>query len=180
MYTNIEIEFKCKIDENTYNRLIDKLGLSNRIFEQTNYYFDTEHEDLLNKKLVLRIRKKSEDYYKITLKSQHEQETFEKHVPITKDKAMNLLKNGFNTNEFYDFDTQVIHRATLVNLRASVVYEGGKLFIDKCEYLGVTDYEIEYEALDYSKGLVTFNKFLETEKISFVKSKKKSERAFGR
>ena len=181
MYTNIEIEFKCKIDKETYDRLINQLDLLSRIFEQTNYYFDTPETSMLNRKLVLRIRKKSEDYFKITLKSQQEQETFERHVLITKEKAAELLEKGFSTKEYFeDFDYFVSHQATLKNYRASIVHEGGKLFLDKCEYNGQIDYEVEYEAIDYSKGLMIFNKFLETEKIPFVKSKKKSERAFGR
>ena len=180
MYSNVEIEFKCKIDEKTYEKLINKLDLGNRIFEQTNFYFDTPEKTLLNQKLVLRIRKKSENYYKITLKSQSVHETFEKHVLLTKEKALDMLSNGFDTNEYFDFSYFVTHQATLINHRASVIHESGKLFLDKSEYNNTTDYEIEYEAIDYSKGLQIFNKFLENENIPFVKSKKKSERAFGR
>ncbi|MDL2292043.1 CYTH domain-containing protein [Acholeplasma sp. OttesenSCG-928-E16] len=180
MRTNIEIEFKCKIDEKTYNRLIDAFNLRDAIFLQTNYYFDDEKLSLLSRRLVLRIRKKSDTYYKVTLKSQHHEETFEKHILLTKEQALDMLENGFNVNEFFDFDCFVKHRATLDNYRVSVVYENGKLFFDKCVYNDNVDYEIEYEALDYQKGLETFNNFLKAEKIPFMTSKKKSERAFGK
>lgn len=58
MNKNKEIEFKTLISQDIYEKLLDEFGLSNNIFPQTNFYFDTEDTKLLNEQTVLRIRKK--------------------------------------------------------------------------------------------------------------------------
>ena len=42
MKTNIEIEFKTLIDENTYLKMLKLFNLENNVFEQINHYFDTD------------------------------------------------------------------------------------------------------------------------------------------
>ena len=38
MYTSLEIEFKCKIDEDTYKLLLEEFNLTNEVKTQINYY----------------------------------------------------------------------------------------------------------------------------------------------
>lgn len=175
--TNMEIEFKTSISENKYNELLDKFDLRDNIFKQTNYYFDTVNLDLSKSKTVLRIRQKGERF-KVTLKKQSEVGAFENHVFLTKDEALDLIENGFNTKKYFDeIDFDVKFYSSLDNYRVSTPYLEGTLFLDKCVYRDVVDYEVEYEYFDLHEGEKIFKDFLNEHEIEYLKTKRKSEKA---
>lgn len=179
MTKNIEIEFKTGLTSEKYHELLKRFKLENNIFKQINHYFDTDDYILNQKKIVLRIRQKSDDRFKVTLKSQSEQGAFESHVLLHPDQAKNMIKNGFNTKDFFeDLDYFVTFKVSLDNYRVSTPYEGGVLFLDRCDYCNVTDYEVEYEVDDYHLGQKLFEKFLNENGIVQMPTKRKSERAF--
>jgi uncharacterized protein YjbK len=179
MIKNIEIEFKTEISNKKYEELLKKFNLENNIFKQVNHYFDTDNYDLNQKKMVLRIRQKPNDRFKVTLKSQSEQGAFESHVLLQKQQALEMIEHGFNTKDFFDeIDFFVTFRVSLDNFRVSTPYQGGVLFLDRCEYCNVVDYEVEYEVGDYHEGEKLFHKFLDDYGIKFVPTRRKSERAF--
>ncbi len=179
MTKNIEIEFKTSISVDKYNELLQLFNLENNIFKQTNHYFDTDDFNLNHEKIVLRIRQKHENKFKVTLKSQSENGAFESHVLLKKDQAEKMIANGFNTTDFFeDLDYFVTFKASLVNYRVSTPYEGGTLFLDRCEYCDVVDYELEYEVSNYDEGLRLFERFVSKHDIPIKTTKRKSERAF--
>jgi uncharacterized protein YjbK len=179
MTKNIEIEFKTQISEEKYNALLHHFHLENNVFKQTNYYFDTDDYILNEKRVVLRIRQKSDTHYKVTLKSQSEQGAYESHVLITKEQALEMIENGFSTKEFFDdMDYFVTYRVNLINYRVSTPYDNGVLFLDRCEYCGVQDYEVEFEVSNYHDGELAFKRFLDKFEINQMPTKRKSERAF--
>ena len=98
--SNIEIEFKTAIDKEKYLELLELFELVDNVFKQTNFYFDTINLDLNNDHTVLRIRQ-NDDRYKVTLKRQSEERAFENHVFLTKEQALEMIENGFNTKEFF-------------------------------------------------------------------------------
>lgn len=175
--TNIEIEFKTKINEDIYNKLLKTYDLENNVFEQTNYYFDTD-DLLLNKdKVVLRIRQRG-SRYKVTLKSQNELGAFENHVFLQPEQAKKMLENGFEVNDFFeDYDFFVTKKATLTNYRAKTYVTGGILFLDKCSYYDQVDYEIEFEVENYEEGYRAWQNLLDENNVEYVATKRKSERA---
>lgn len=176
---NIEIEFKTIVSKEKYDTLLKDFGLQDNIFKQVNYYFDTDHYDLNNQQIVLRIRKKRDTYYKVTLKSQSTRGAFENHVLLSKEQAEEMIKNGFSTKDFFeDIDYYVTFKVSLDNYRVSTPYLEGILFLDRCEYCNTTDYEIEYEVRNYDEGLAIFNNFLKEYQIELHPTKRKSERAF--
>src|SRR5690606_10421773 len=119
MHMNVEIEFKTRIEKKNYETLIEAFSLEGNVFKQINYYFDTNDLDLNQKQMVLRIRQKREDSFKLTLKSQNEQGAFEYHVFLTKEQADDMKANGFQTKDFFDHvDYFVSWQATLENFRA--------------------------------------------------------------
>lgn len=178
MNKNIEIEFKTRISEETYHKLLSDFDLENNVFKQTNYYFDTDNLDLNQRKTVLRIRSKGPHSFKLTLKSQHEQEAYEFHVFLTKDEAEHMIKHGFNTKDYFEeFDYFVTFKTSLDNYRAKTPYKRGTLFFDLCEYCGQRDYEIEYEVDHYEEGLKVWYEFLEKNHITQTPTLRKSERA---
>ena len=87
MTKNIEIEFKTIVSKEQYETLLKRFNLEDNVFKQVNYYFDTDTYQLSQQQMVLRIRKKSETYYKVTLKSQSDQGAYENHLLLTKDQA---------------------------------------------------------------------------------------------
>ncbi|QWB95844.1 CYTH domain-containing protein [Mycoplasmatota bacterium] len=180
MTKNIEIEFKTVISEEKYVELLHRFNLENNVFKQVNHYFDTDNYDLNAESIVLRIRQKGEDRYKVTLKSQGEKEAYENHVILSKAKAEAMIENGFNTNEFFNNieNKFVSFKISLDNFRASTPFEGGTLFLDRCDYCGTTDYEIEFEFNHYDDGKIIFENFIKTQNIDFLPTKRKSERAF--
>ncbi|MFU8792985.1 MAG: CYTH domain-containing protein [Acholeplasmataceae bacterium] len=178
MNKNIEIEFKTAITKEKYEELLALFNLENNIFKQVNYYFDTDTFDLNKQKTVLRIRQKRENFYKVTLKSQSEHGAFESHVLLNEDQAKDMIEHGFYTKDFFDdVDYFVTFKAELQNERVSTPHTHGTLFFDRCEYYGITDYEVEYEVEDYEEGLIVFKQFLAEHHIPFVLAKRKSERA---
>lgn len=179
MTKNIEIEFKTGVTFEKYHELLKQFKLENNIFKQINHYFDTDAYDLNQKQIVLRIRQKSDTHYKVTLKSQSELGAFESHVLLQPEQAKHMIEHGFNTKDFFDdLDYFVSFKVSLDNYRVSTPYEGGTLFLDRCDYCNVIDYEIEYEVDDYHIGQKLFEKFLQDHGIAFVQTRRKSERAF--
>lgn len=178
MTQNVEIEFKTIIPLETYQHLLKKFDLENNIFKQVNHYFDTDEYTLNQKQIVLRIRQKG-DLYKVTLKCQSDEEAYEKHFVLDKEKATDMIENGFQTKEFFDdIDAYVTFRVSLDNYRVSTPYEGGTLFLDCCDYCNVRDYELEYEANNYRDGKIIFENLLKNNNIEQIPIKRKSERAF--
>ncbi|MDY0075483.1 MAG: CYTH domain-containing protein [Acholeplasmataceae bacterium] len=179
MTKNIEIEFKTGVTSEKYHELLKHFKLENNIFKQINHYFDTDDYQLNQKKMVLRIRQKGDQRFKVTLKSQSEHGAFESHVILQPNQAKDMIANGFSTKDFFeDIDYFVTFKVSLDNYRVSTPYEGGTLFLDRCDYCNVTDYEVEYEVDEYEQGKKLFTQFLDEYGIIQTPTKRKSERAF--
>lgn len=178
MNQNHEIEFKTIISEENYHSLINKFILTDNIFLQTNHYFDTSDLKLSKHAIVLRIRQKGDRFFKLTLKSQQEDNAFESHILLTPEQAKEMIHNGFQTKAFFtDLDERVTFVASIDNYRASMPYQQGVMFIDRCEYCGTVDYELEYEVTNYEEGYHQFHLFLEQHVIKKVSTRRKSDRA---
>lgn len=179
MTKNIEIEFKTIVSKAQYESLLKRFKLEDNVFKQINYYFDTDTYELNQKQMVLRIRQKSDVYYKVTLKSQSDQGAYENHLLLSKAQAEHMINHGFNTKDYFEnLDYFVKFRVSLDNYRVSTPYQDGVLFLDRCEYCNTVDYEIEYEVNNYHEGLRVFETFLKEHEIDYQPTKRKSERAF--
>ncbi len=176
MTKNKEIEFKTFITEEQYNALLKEFGLEDNVFAQTNYYFDTPDTKLLKEKTVLRIRQKGNNY-KLTKKTRAEVGADETHILLSGATAEEYLRDGFDA-KIIGLPYQVAYQCELTTHRASTPYKDGTLFLDKSEYYGHVDYEIEYEVDDVKQGKADFMDFLEKNNIVFKESIRKSKRAF--
>ncbi len=177
MTSNKEIEFKTLITKEKYEELLKKFNLENNVFSQTNFYFDTENTDLREMKTVLRIRQKGENY-KLTSKCHEDGAALETHMLLTKNQALDMLKNGFNAKIINLPKLDVKNIAQLTTHRVSTVYKDGVVFFDYSEYYGHVDYEVEYEVDSIEQGKIDFESFLHEYNIEFSKSTRKSERAY--
>lgn len=179
MNKNVELEFKTVIPKEKYEEIISEFNLDDNIFLQTNHYFDTPELELSNRDIVLRIRQKGSRFFKVTLKSQHPEDAYESHILLSREQAQAMLKDGFDTKLFFPkLDYFVTYQTSIDNYRASLPYHHGIMFIDRCEYCGQIDYELEYEVPEYNEGLKQFERFLSNHFIQFIKTKRKSDRAF--
>ncbi len=176
MYVNKEIEFKTLITKEQYDNLLLEFGLDNNVFAQTNHYFDTEDTKLISEQTVLRIRQKGNNF-KITKKTRADVGADETHILISKEKALDILENGFDAS-IIGIPYFVHKVAELTTYRVSTPYKNGTLFFDKSEYYGNTDYEIEYEVDDVKEGTLDFQKFLNDHEIVYKESIRKSKRAY--
>lgn len=176
MTTNQEIEFKTFITKEKYEELLNSFDLENNIFSQTNHYFDTNALDLMNNKVVLRIRQKG-NYYKLTKKAQADVGSIESHILVKPDIAQQMIQNGFDAN-IIDLNFQVRKIAELTTYRVSTTYKDGTIFFDRSEYYGNIDYEVEYEVDSEEQGKIDFEGFLAEFNIPFKESIRKSQRAY--
>ena len=67
---------------------------------------------------------------------------------------------------------------SLTTYRVNVPYKNGLLAIDKCEYLGEVDYELEYEATSYEQGKREFVEIVNEFGVKYKKSEAKIKRAY--
>ena len=176
MDKNKEIEFKTFISKEQYDNLLEEFHLTNNIFPQTNFYFDTEDTLLMKDQTVLRIRKKGNNY-KLTKKTRSTIGADETHILIINEKAFEMLENGFDAS-IIGLPYFVKNIAELTTYRASGPYKDGTIFFDRSEYYGHIDYEIEYEVDEVDQGLKDFRDFLDTHQIEYKESIRKSKRAF--
>lgn len=174
MNTNIEIEFKTFITKDKYEELMQKFNSDNNTLIQINHYFDTVDSLFQKEKKVLRIRQKK-DQYKLTKKSKGDGCNIENHLFLTKDEALNMISNGFNANIIGE-NVNVINVGSLKTYRFKFQYKSGFIFLDKSEYNGITDYEIEFESSDNEIGKKDFLEFLNEYNIPYNKSYSKFKR----
>ena len=178
MKTSLEIEFKTFITEDKYNELLSKLKQEDNILIQTNHYFDDTLGTLESEKKVLRIRQKG-DQYKLTKKSKSTDGNIENHIYLTKDEALDMLKNGFDASIINE-PINVKKVAELTTYRTKLQYKSGYVFLDKSIYNNKTDYELEYEADNKLIGQKEFKEILAEFNITFNPSYSKFKRALGK
>src|SRR5574344_282397 len=155
MVANIEIEAKVLISKEDYNTVVEHFRSEvTSEFDQTNYYIDSTDFKLKQLGIGLRIRK-SKDHYLITLKAPMSEGLLEKDQNINKSIYDSFAKkNIFPEGTIREFvkmlgiDTSELKILTsLITHRIEVDYGSlaSILSIDKNDYNGLTDYELEFE-----------------------------------
>ena len=176
------VEFKSLLSIEEYERLIDKYK-GNKTDFQTNHYFDTPRFSLKALDTSLRIRER--ESLDITLKRKKGYSINEISIPISQSdfdeiKETGIIKFPEISEELLPLigEQKVVNFLSLSTLRMFLQYGNGILFIDKSEYLGVTDYEIEYAATSYHQGKKEFIELISTLEIQYKKADKKIKRAY--
>lgn len=156
MNKNIENEKRLMLTPEQYLRLMDEFSsYPDSIFiEQINYYFDDEDLSLRNNHMVLRIRVINDNEFELTLKIKGKLNNgdTEINIPLTKEKAENLIKNPiFNEKEIIEEVSKVTSKpikliTSLKTERLEHPYEDHLVVIDKNYYSDVIDFDLEIEA----------------------------------
>ncbi|MEF9967519.1 MAG: DJ-1/PfpI family protein [Longicatena sp.] len=152
MQSKLEIEYKVLLTEEEFNLLLDSYP-NHELISQTNYYFDTT-PSLKERRMGCRIRK-IDNKFIFTLKIKQSNGHQEIEFPISR----------FDINEpliqecFVKYD--IVNPRCVGELhtyRHLVQLSHAELCIDKNEYNGITDYEVEYELKDST--INTFDEFM--------------------
>lgn len=182
MQKSVEVEFKTLLSKEEYERLMEQFK-GNRMDLQTNHYFDTSRFSLKALDASLRVRER--ESLELTLKRKKGYIIQEFNLPITKEifeeiKTTGVLPEGELKNEVNNLigEQKINNFLSLSTLRMFFSYNNGILFIDKSHYLGITDYELEYEAKSYHAGKKEFVQIINELGIQYRKSEKKVKRAY--
>lgn len=183
MQKSSEVQFKSLLTQEEYERLISKFD-TNKSDLQTNHYFDTSRFSLKAIDCSFRVRERNS--YEITLKRKKGYQIIETNLSITKEEFEELKETGYvHDDDLQEELLSLIGTQKLVNfmslstLRHYLPYKSGVLFIDKSTYLGITDYEIEYEAKSYrDEGKKEFIEVINELGIQYKKAEKKIKRAY--
>ena len=136
-----ELEKKLLLTEDEYDYLMEHLGyesplIQKPIITQINYYFDTDDFSMNRQNTTCRIRLK-DGQYKATMK---------KHTSGGDQSTETEMEiyNGLESNAFTDMGLKL--QGELVTKRCVVLKDANcEAVLDKNEYLGHTDYELEIE-----------------------------------
>ncbi len=189
MDQKIEIEFKNLLTYKEFKLVKAYFQLTDNDFmKQRNFYFDTPELELAKQKCALRIREKQGNY-ELTLKQPFKKhELHETNLSISKQKACSFIKDGLFPETANELRTilaslqvspnSLMHLGELTTFRSEFAYKCGKLAIDHSFYLGVEDFEIEFEANEKSAGQEIFLQLLKQLGIKKKTTKNKITRFF--
>lgn len=181
MTKELEIEFKNMLTKEEYSKLLAEQKTAP--ISQTNHYFDTADFQLRDQKAALRLRSIG-SRFECTLKTPAASGNYETTDALNQQQASAMLELGqFNAPEVSaELERLGVSPADLVPIgsltthRVEVEYEGGLLVLDHSEYLGVEDYELEYEVTDEVSGKRIFISLLEEKHIPLRPADKKIAR----
>ena len=136
-----ELEKKLLLTEDEYDYLMERLSYENPLIQnsvdtQINYYFDTDDLSMNHQNITCRIRLK-DGKYKATMK---------KHSLWDERSTENEMEiyNGLDGNSFTDMGLKL--QGELITKRCVVMKNSNcEVVLDKNEYLGHIDYELEIE-----------------------------------
>jgi uncharacterized protein YjbK len=152
MSTNIEIESKVLLTKEDFEKVIDALHADRyKRVKQINHYIDSEDQVLRRLGCALRIREK--DDFVLTLKTPLSEGLLEKSQTISWRQYDRLSKNNiFPDGDIKNFleilGIKIENLKILTSLttdRIEIPYKEGLFSLDKNEYSGTIDYELEME-----------------------------------
>ncbi|WP_251137100.1 CYTH domain-containing protein [Exiguobacterium sp. H66] len=175
----MEIEFKNLLTADEYKQLMQVYGKQDETIWQANDYFDTPTFELRQHGAALRIRQKKEGLV-LTLKEPKDDGLLETHVSLSEAEAEELFKYGLIQSDAmneqlsrFNLTASLEHLGRLETTRFETTLKDGLLVLDQSHYLGVTDYELEFEVQAFEQGQLAFTQLLEKHQIPRRETKNK-------
>ncbi len=178
MQTNLEIEYKTLLSLSEFDQLGKRFSHVAPV-RQTNHYFDTPDLKLRANKLSLRIRT-FDHAAEMTLKIPQKVGNLEHNIALTSEEANAILatktlpQNCINIQNIlellkgYAIDLSAVRvLGSLTTTRREYETSIGLMALDKNEYSGRLDYELELEVADARSGEKNFNYFLKDNQIEY-------------
>lgn len=182
MQAATEVEFKTLLTKDEYRRLFEKFK-ENGTDIQTNHYFDTARFSLKATDTSLRVRERNN--LELTLKRKKGYTIQQFSQEITREQFEEIKANGVLPEcEIADELKSIIGEQKINNFmslsteRMVFPYSKGYLFLDKSNYLGVVDFELQYVAKNYHNGKQEFVAIINELGIQYKKAEKKIKRAY--
>lgn len=175
-------EFKTLLTKKEYLMMVNKFpNMPGNL--QINYYFDTSRFTLKASDIGLRVRKR--DIYEITYKRKRGYAIQEREEEITEEQFNDFVNNGIipsepiarEVNEVVK-EQKIINYMNLSTYRITIPYLNGYIHLDKCEYVGETDYELLYVCASNEQGKKDFVELVHKFDIEYKKSETKIKRAY--
>lgn len=177
MDKELEIEYKSLVDKERFEELhmfFKGIAKKQEPFIQTNYYFDTKDYLLKRNKITLRIRQ-TPVLWELTVKYpvKGEKKLFsckeEYTIHLTEQEGMEYLKEGkigkrdiitllLKDKLSLDDSVEFYLLGELVTQRTNYLFYNDVISLDKNNYNGKEDYEIEWETENHDFVLYMFNK----------------------
>ncbi|KIL50208.1 hypothetical protein KP77_15830 [Jeotgalibacillus alimentarius] len=184
MPQELEIEFKNMLTEKEYHDLYTAFDMDSPV-SQTNHYFDTPLFQLKEARSALRIREK-DGKLTLTLKQPVEEGLLETHQPVSSLDLEDMLSGGGLVGgeiaemlELMNISPkQIVHFGSLQTNRSETPYKNGLLVLDHSSYLGIEDYELEYEVTSHDEGKENFLSLLTAYKIPVRETDNKIKRFY--
>lgn len=184
MPEELEIEFKNMLTEEEFEKIRERLSISENDFSlQQNHYFETPDDQLRENKCALRVREKNGGF-EFTLKQPADEGLLETNQPVSAEETSLLLNegripSGEVESALHGLGITAIkykHLGTLSTKRAETSYKEGLLVLDYSFYLNEEDFELEYEVKDRDSGEEKFLGFLKEMDITFRPAENKIKR----
>lgn len=172
MNEHLEIEYKILLDANIYQQIVT--DLKDQIkdhYVQVNYYL--MHPILETNKSMLRIREKKHQY-ELTLKRPKKIGNLETNIDISRQMMQDIFDKKDVDNEIFQIlstygikitDLDMTHY--LKTERYDIETSEGVISLDKNEYNGIIDYELEYEVDDPINGKQAFLDLISNYQLSY-------------
>ena len=178
MQTNREIEYKTLLSLSEFDQLGKRFSHVAPVL-LNNHYFDTPDLKLRANKLSLRIRT-FDDAAEMTLKIPQKVGNLEHNIALTSEEANAILatktlpQNCINIQNIlellkgYAIDLSAVRvLGSLTTTRREYETSIGLMALDKNEYSGRLDYELELEVADARSGEKNFNYFLKDNQMEY-------------
>ncbi len=187
---NNECEARAMISESQYKEIYNhfsSINLRKRLVRNTNYYFDDDKGNIINSGMVLRLREINHQKYELTLKIKEENNDKEFNLPIYIKNIDEYLKNFKIDNKYIieelkkrNIDiTKIKYLTYLFTERLEVKYKNFLLVVDKNEYNGIIDYNVEIEARSREEAISILNQKFSPFGVTYKKGYiSKSRRAY--
>jgi uncharacterized protein YjbK len=182
MAKELEVSFRTLLSKNEYIKLAEMFNDKPSNL-QINYYFDTTRFTLKAAEVVLRVRKR--DYYEVTLRRKKGYNKVEITNNISEEEFEKFVTEGIIPSLEIQAEIgelikgqKIVNYMSLSTFRIFFPHKHGVLAIDKCEYLGETDYELEFQASTRDLGKKDFVETVKELGIIYKKGETKIKRAY--
>lgn len=184
MGKSLEYEARVMLSITQYNKLLLLMSKINPI-TLINEYFDDDNCSIIKSRKMLRIRNLNFSGYELTLKIKGENGDTEYNQPISPEERDLFIKNGiFPDGEVKNLVKDIIPLETislitsLKTMRYEKNIEDYLFVLDKNEYNGIVDYNLEIESDSKQKSVEIIKKYCKDYNIQYSeKYKGKSRRA---
>ena len=140
----IENEFKIMLTSEQYEKLLSLYDF-NKTIVQTNHYYDTDDLRLSDMHITCRVREINGAYF-----LQMKFPAAQAYSRVELEKPLNALPETLSAKEMPNGDDlpDVKRLGALTTTRSVKRFDGAEIDLDKSEYFGKTDFELEIEFTD--------------------------------